>query len=476
MSFGDHCEPDVDWSPCADSTGYPAVLPVYYLCYASLYGSTGLLYATSMGRTVQNQLREKRKLSFNSAIQMHVGIIAFSIAGLIRGVPLKASRKARTSINDTIEVPRLRHKSTLFYPVAALQDMKLVARSRPVLDYLRRVKYVVIGSSVLWCLRTVLFVTSACMDKPLPVLVWAVLRGGTAATGIATALLYYVVIGACQVQKKFQALATIVSNGASQFIKTPIASMGEASARVYVDGDSEEPKLFQRIASGMRWSTRRRVDSGTSSRGSFSKKAAEGGGATAPLRSGTGDSMKVPDELSSETKQPMADTRGAQVGPADPAMSQGRVVGMRDGFTFDVRSADDSDGEGDGKSKYPSVKDLGGCGGKERGGEETWHTPVSPATTPTPSPPEGFTDGSEVPEERKSELTDCEDGDANSGDEGWGEDQQRRKPGLQKRSSWSRAHLTSSDASAGSSSESRKKTEEFWELEELEEGSFYNSS
>ncbi|CAM9105859.1 unnamed protein product [Ectocarpus sp. 13 AM-2016] len=459
MPFGDHCEPDVDWSPCADSTGYPAVLPVYYLCYASLYGATGLLYATSMGRTMQNQLREKRKLSFNSAMQMHVGIITFSIAGFIRGV-----------------------------------DMKLVARSRPVLDYLRRVKHVVIGSSVLWCLRTVFFVISACMDKPLPVLVWAVLRGGTAVTGIATALLYYVVIGSNvaaraakaaanegsrrpdgvgqasgtmtgngTVQKKFQALAKIVSNGANQLIETTIASMGETSARVHVDGDSEEPKLFQRIASGTRWSTRGRVDSGASSRGSFSKKAAEGGGATAPLRSETGDSMKLPDELSSETKQPMADTRGSQ-------------VRMRDGFTFDVRSADDSDGGGDGKSRYPSVRNLGGCGGKERGGGGMWHTPVSPVTTPTPSPPGGFTDGGGVPEERKSELTDCEDDDANNGDEGSGEDQQRRKSGLQKRSSWSRAHLTSSDDSAASSGESRNKTEEFWELEELEAGSFYNSS
>ncbi|CAM9996888.1 unnamed protein product [Ectocarpus sp. 4 AP-2014] len=362
--------------------------------------------------------------------------------------------------------------------------MKLVARSRPVLDYLRRVKYVVIGSSVLWCLRTVLFVISACVGKPLPVLVWVVLRGGTAVTGIATALLYYVVIGSNvaaraakaaasegsrrpdgvgQVQKKFQALAKIVSNGANQFIETTIASIGETNVRVYVDGDSEEPKLFQRIASGTRWPTRGRVDSGASSRGSVSKKAAEGGGATAPLRSGTGDSMKVPDELSSETKQPMADTRGAQ-------------VGMRDGLPFDVRSADNSDEGGDGKSRYPSVKNVGGCGGKERGGEGMWHTPVSPVTTPTPSPPGGFPDGGGVPEERKSELTECEDGDANSGDEGSGEPQQRRKPGLQKRSSWSRAHLSSSDDTSGSSDESRKKTEEFWELEELEAGSFSNSS
>lgn len=98
-------------------------------------------------------------------------------------------------MNDIVGFPRLRHNLTFSYPVAALQDMKLVARSRPVLDYLRRVKYVVIGSSVLWCLRTVLFLVSACMDKPLPVGVWVVLRGGCAVTGIATALLYYVVIG-----------------------------------------------------------------------------------------------------------------------------------------------------------------------------------------------------------------------------------------------------------------------------------------
>lgn len=105
-----------------------------------------------------------------------------------------------------------------------------------------------------------------------------------------------------------------------------------------------------------------------------------------------------------------------------------------------------------------------------------WHTPVSPVTTPTPAPPGGFTDCGGVPEEGKSALTECEDDDARSGDEGSGEDQQRRKPGLQKRSSWSRAHLPSSDDTAGSSGESIKKTEEVWELEELEAGSFYNSS
>ena len=106
-----------------------------------------------------------------------------------------------------------------------------------------------------------------------------------------------------------------------------------------------------------------------------------------------------------------------------------------------------------------------------------WHTPVSPMTTPLPSPPGGFTGGDGVPEEGKIALAECEDDDAHSGDEWSGEDHQRPEPGLRKRSSWSRAHHPSSDdTTTGSSGESRKKAEEVWELEELEAGSFNYSS
>lgn len=120
-----------------------------------------------------------------------------------------------------------------------------------------------------------------------------------------------------------------MSSGASQLVETTIATLADTSARVYVDGDSEEPKLFQRIASGTRWSTRPRVDSGASSRGSVSIRAVEGGGAKGRLRAGTGDSVKVLEALTSETKQPMADIVGVQVGPVDPATSQGvATVGL----------------------------------------------------------------------------------------------------------------------------------------------------
>ena len=60
-----------------------------------------------------------------------------------------------------------------------------------------------------------------------------------------------------QVQVKFQALAKLVSSGAHQIIGgvNNITSIGEASARVYMDGNGEEPPSYRRIAS-MPWSVK----------------------------------------------------------------------------------------------------------------------------------------------------------------------------------------------------------------------------
>lgn len=73
--------------------------------------------------------------------------------------------------------------------------MKSVARSRAVLDYLRRVKYVVIGSSFLWCQCTVCFSVGAAFDRPLSARAWLFVHGGIALTGVGVGSLYYTVIG-----------------------------------------------------------------------------------------------------------------------------------------------------------------------------------------------------------------------------------------------------------------------------------------
>lgn len=74
--------PDVDWSICEDNTGFPRVLPAFYVVSAIFFGGTGMLYAFSMGKTLQTQFREKKRLSYNTAMQMHVGIVAFCVAAV----------------------------------------------------------------------------------------------------------------------------------------------------------------------------------------------------------------------------------------------------------------------------------------------------------------------------------------------------------------------------------------------------------
>lgn len=73
--------------------------------------------------------------------------------------------------------------------------MKRVARSGAVLDYIRRVKYVVVGSSLLWCQCTVCFAMAAGLTRPISATTWVILHSGISLTGIGTGLLYYIVIG-----------------------------------------------------------------------------------------------------------------------------------------------------------------------------------------------------------------------------------------------------------------------------------------
>ena len=80
-------------------------------------------------------------------------------------------------------------------PRAFLQNMKSIASSQAVLHYVRRVKYVVIGSSFLWCQCTVCFSLKAAFDKPLSARTWLILTGGIDLTGIGAGILYFFVIG-----------------------------------------------------------------------------------------------------------------------------------------------------------------------------------------------------------------------------------------------------------------------------------------
>ena len=86
MVFGEGCEPNVDWSLCEEKTGFPRVLPAFYMMSAVLYGLTAVLYTISTVRTLRLQLKEKKKMSYNTAVQMHAGIMVFSGAALIHSV------------------------------------------------------------------------------------------------------------------------------------------------------------------------------------------------------------------------------------------------------------------------------------------------------------------------------------------------------------------------------------------------------
>lgn len=86
MVFGTGCEPDVDWSLCEEESGFPRVLPVFHMVSAILYASTAVLYTISMARTLRLQLKENKRMSYNTAVQMHAGIVVFSLAAFIHGV------------------------------------------------------------------------------------------------------------------------------------------------------------------------------------------------------------------------------------------------------------------------------------------------------------------------------------------------------------------------------------------------------
>lgn len=86
MVFGTGCAPDVDWSLCEEETGFPRVLPAFHIVSAVLYGATAVLYTISMVRTLRLQLREKKKMSYNTAVQMHAGIVMYSVAAFIHRV------------------------------------------------------------------------------------------------------------------------------------------------------------------------------------------------------------------------------------------------------------------------------------------------------------------------------------------------------------------------------------------------------
>lgn len=100
MAFGNGCEPYVDWSLCEEDTGYPSALPLVYVLSAALYASTGVLYVVSGARTARTQLREKKKLSFNTAMQMHVGVVTFSAAGFTHAVVSKPVRAEHACIGE----------------------------------------------------------------------------------------------------------------------------------------------------------------------------------------------------------------------------------------------------------------------------------------------------------------------------------------------------------------------------------------
>lgn len=112
-----------------------------------------------------------------------------------------------------------------------------------------------------------------------------------------------------QVQRKFKALAKLVSSGANQFLEgvSNITALAETSARVHMTDNDDEPMSFRRIASGSLWSaSRRRLDSGASVRQSSSMRA------PGPRGAG-GEPGGV-----SETKIPMSDILDEEVSSVEP--------------------------------------------------------------------------------------------------------------------------------------------------------------
>lgn len=95
MVFATGCEPDIDWSLCEEDTGFPAVLPAFFIVSAVIKAGTGMLYTFSMVQTMRSQLRTKKRMSFNTAMQMHVGIIIHSFAAFVHDVVRYQSRTRR---------------------------------------------------------------------------------------------------------------------------------------------------------------------------------------------------------------------------------------------------------------------------------------------------------------------------------------------------------------------------------------------
>lgn len=73
--------------------------------------------------------------------------------------------------------------------------MECVARSATVLDYLRRVKTVVTGSSIMWFQCTGLFALGAVLERPLSPTVWIIMHAGMDLASAGSGFLYYMVIG-----------------------------------------------------------------------------------------------------------------------------------------------------------------------------------------------------------------------------------------------------------------------------------------
>lgn len=100
------CIPRIDWSPCDDDNGFPAVLPVFYLVSAMTFGAAGVLFVQSLVKTLRMQLREKKKLNYNTAVQMHVGIILYSITGVCHHA---VSGVTHTGTTNHVRIPQLLH-------------------------------------------------------------------------------------------------------------------------------------------------------------------------------------------------------------------------------------------------------------------------------------------------------------------------------------------------------------------------------
>lgn len=102
------CFPRIDWSLCENSGGFPTVLPPFYLVSAMGSGAAGAVYVQSLVKTLRMQLREKKKkLHYNTAVQMHAGIILYSITGVCHSAVSKVSYTCDITNEGCARVPQL---------------------------------------------------------------------------------------------------------------------------------------------------------------------------------------------------------------------------------------------------------------------------------------------------------------------------------------------------------------------------------